>query len=236
MPDKRKDVKMQRYLIENHGPNEANVSFMFRESLRICQRDGLSRITLCVPSKREFPTTIVGQMLGDAVKKLCQGQTIILPENVSLDLVCASKSQNFYGYDLIVAVYLSLDALYKFDTDMSAKAILFLPWMENEGKQWLAIRNPTILGTNTWRVQHALLPSEVNNVLSIMADGINLSTGLAHPSDRKTAHEALMKIRDLGYSLDSNDVKNWAIQNGWGLDAANDLAKEVAKVFKCAQI
>lgn len=45
-----------------------------------------------------------------------------------------------------------------------------------------------------------------------------------------------MKIRDLGYSLDSNDVKNWAIQNGWGLDAANDLAKEVAKVFKCAQI
>lgn len=232
MPDKRKDVKMQRYLIENHGPNEANVSFMFRESLRICQRDGLSRITLCVPSKREFPTTIVGQMLGDAVKKLCQGQTVILPENVSLDLVCASKSQNFYGYDLIVAVYLSLDALYKFDTDMSAKAILFLPWMEEEGKQWLATRNPTILGANTWQVQQTTLPLEVVSTLSALSSGINLSTGLAHPKDRKTAREVLRGLRDSGHLLCPTDAKNWALKNGWSLDVANDLATEVASVFK----
>ena len=132
-------------------------------------------------------------------------------------------------------MYLSLDALYKFDTDTSAKAILFLPWMENEGKQWLATRRPAILGANTWQVQHTSFPLEVDNALSIMTDGINLSTGLAHPSDRKYAREVLMKLRDSGYSLSSSDVKNWAIQNGWGLDASNDLAKESAKVFKCAQ-
>ena len=226
---------MLRYLIENHGPNKESEMLMLQGAFSICKSVSLTRITLVVPNKAAFLSSSVCELLGKEAKKLYQGKILNLSANLTLDLVYASNPKSIYCHELIVAMYLSLDELYKFDADMSAKAILFLPWMENEGKQWLAIRNPTILGTNTWRVQHVSLPSEVNNVLSIMADGINLSTGLAHPSDRKTAHEALMKIRDLGYSLDSNDVKNWAIQNGWGLDAANDLAKEVAKVFKCAQ-
>lgn len=223
---------MQRYLIENHGANKEAAMLMLQGAFSICQNMGLSRIALVVPNKAAFLSSPVGELLSGGARELCQGKSLALPEKLSLDLFCASKSQSFYGYDLIVAMYLSLDALYKFDTDMSAKAILFLPWMENEGKQWLATRNPTILGANTWQVQHASFPPEVDNSLSIMTDGINLSTGLAHPSDRETAREVLMKLRDSGYSLSSSDVKDWAIKNGWGLDAANDLAKEAAKVFK----
>ena len=231
MPDKRKDVKMQRYLIENHGPNEANVSFMFRESLRICQRDGLSRITLCVHSKREFPTTIVGQMLGDAVKKLCQGQTVILPGNLPLDLVCASKIQFSCNYEMIIGVYLSLDAIYKLDSILSAKAIMFLPWTENEGKMWLSTWRATILGVNTWQVQPTSLPQDVDKALSTLTQGINLSMGLAHPFDRNTVRNLLKKLKDLGYVLCPSDARNWAAQKGLPYGAAKDLAAEVAKIF-----
>ena len=223
---------MQRYLIESNGPNKDAAMLMLQEAFRICQRERMSRITLVVPNKATFPSTPVGELLGDGVRRLCQGKTLALSEDLSLELVCASKSQNFYGYDLIVAVYLSLDALYKFDTDMSAKAILFLPWMEEEGKQWLATRNPTILGANTWQVQQTSLPLEVVSALSALSSGINLSTGLAHPEDRKTVREVLRRLRDSGHLLCSTDVKNWALKNGWPLDGANDFATEVASIFK----
>ena len=227
---------MLRYLIENQGSNKESEIFMLQEAFSICKSVGLTKITLVVPSKTVFLSSPVCGLLGEEAKKLCQGKTLVLHENLSLDLVYASTTRNIYCCELVVAMYLSLDSLYKFDTDMSAKAILFLPWTKKEGMQWLAIRNPTVLGANTWHVQHISLSSEVNNVLSILTDGVNLSTGLAHPSDRKVARKALMKISDLGYLLNSSDVKNWAIQNGWGVDAANDLAKEAAKVFKRTQI
>lgn len=227
---------MQRYIIENHGGNVANAKFMLSEAMRICQRDGMSRITLFVPNKGSFPSTVVGQFLGGVTKKLCKGEAVCLTENISLDLQSANKVRHICHYEMIVGVYLSLESLFKLESEVAAKAIIFLPWMEDEGKRWLATRNPTVLGANTWHVQHISLSSEVNNILSILTDGVNLSTGLAHPSDRKAAREALMKISDLGYLLNSSDVKNWAIQNGWGVDAANDLAKEAAKVFKRTQI
>lgn len=232
MYDKRKDFEVQRYLIENHGANEANVRFMFRESARICQRDGISKITLCVPSKREFPTTIVGRMLGDVAKKLCQGQTVPFAENLSLDLMCASKIQPFCVYEMIIGVYLSLEALYKLDSIQSTKAIMFLPWTEDEGKMWLSTWKATILGVNTWQVQPTSLPLDVDNALSILTQGINLSTGLTHPSDRNAARDLLRKLKDLGYVLCPSDVRNWAAQKGWPNGAAKDLATEVAKIFQ----
>ena len=223
---------MKRYLIENHGPNDANVKFMFRESLRMCQREGISRITLCVPNKGDFPTTIVGRLLGDAAKKLCKGQTVLLPGNLPLDLVCANKIPHSCTYEMIIGVYLSLDAIYKLDSIHSAKAIMFLPWTEHEGKKWLSTWDATILGTNTWHVQQTSLPPDVENALSGLTHGINLSTGLIHPFDRKAARSVLTELRDLGHALCSADVRSWAVRNGWRPDDAKDLADEVARIFK----
>lgn len=223
---------MQRYLIESHGPNKANAAFMFQEAFRICQRERMSRITLAVSNKTTFPSTPIGELLGDGARKICQGMTLHLQENLSLDLVCVNKGENFYAYEMVVAVYLSLDDLYKLDSDMSAKAIVFLPWLEDEGKQWLATRRPTILGVNTWQVLPTAFPQDVDNALSTLTQGINLSTGLAHPSDRNTVRNILKKVKDLGYVLSPNDAKNWAVQKGWPYVAVKELAAEVAKVFQ----
>lgn len=231
MYDKRKDFNMQRYLIENHGPNEANVKFMFCESVRICQRDGMSKITLCVPSKREFPTTIVGRMLGDTAKKLCQGRAVPLLGNLLFDLVCANKIQSSCTYEMIIGVYLSLDAIYNLDSIQSVKAIMFLPWTENEGKMWLTTWNATILGANTWQVHQTSLPLDVDNTLSVLTHGINLPTGLTHPFDRDAARRVLIELRDSGHVLCPSNVRNWAMQKGWSYDAAKDLASEVVKIF-----
>jgi hypothetical protein len=133
---------------------------------------------------------------------------------------------------MIVGVYLSLESLFKLESEVSAKAIIFLPWMEDEGKRWLSTWDATILGANTWQVQQTSLPTDVENALSGLTHEINLSTGLIHPSDRKAARRVLTELRDLGHALCSADVRSWAVRNGWRPDDAKDLADEVARIFK----
>lgn len=223
---------MQRYLIENRGANKENINFMFSEALRICQCEGISKITLFVSSKKVFPSTVVGQMLGDVAKRLCQGQTVGFQGNISLDLESASKAPRQRVYEMVVYLYLSSEACLMLDSVLSAKVIIFLPWMEDEGKMWLSTWNATILGTHTWPVQQTSLPQTVNNALSALSQGVNLSTGLAHPSDRDEARRVLIELRKFGHVLSPNDVKVWALQNGWRSDHAKDLAEEVARIFK----
>ena len=223
---------MQRYIIEDHGGNVENAKFMLSEAMRICQRDGMSRITLFVPNKGSFPSTVVGQFLGGVTKKLCKGEAVCLTENISLDLQSANKVRHICHYEMIVGVYLSLESLFKLESEVSAKAIIFLPWMEDEGKRWLSTWDATILGANTWQVQQTSLPPDVENALSGLTHGINLSTGLIHPFDRKAARSVLTELRDLGHALCSADVRSWAVRNGWRPDDAKDLADEVARIFK----
>lgn len=227
---------MQRYIIENHGGNVENAKFMFSEAMRICQRDGMSRITLFVPNKGSFPDTLVGQLLGGVATKLCRGESFLIAENILLDLQGANKVRHICHYEMIVGVYLSLESLFRLESALSAKAIIFLPWMEDEGKRWLSTWGATILGTNTWQVQQTSLPPDVENALSVLTQGINLSTGLIHPSDRRTARRVLTELRDLGHALCSADVRSWAVRNGWRPDDAKDLADEVARIFKSDRI
>ena len=88
------------------------------------------------------------------------------------------------------------------------------------------------MGVNTWQVQPTLFSQDVDNALSTLTQGINLSTGLVHPSDRNAVQNLLKKLKDFGYVLSPSDVRNWAIQKGWPYGVAKDLAAEVAKIFQ----
>ena len=89
----KKGIEMLRYLIESHGSNKESAILMLQEAFSICKSVNLTRITLVVPNKTAFLSSPVCELLGEAARKLCQGKTLTLPENLSLDLVYASTPQ-----------------------------------------------------------------------------------------------------------------------------------------------
>ncbi len=56
---------------------------------------------------------------------------------------------------------------------------------------------------------------------------VYLSTNLTHPSDKGAAVGLFRILRDNGTKFDPDEVRRWAIQNGWKTKGANKL-REIA--------
>ncbi|MGA1825513.1 MAG: hypothetical protein ACMUIP_12715 [bacterium] len=118
------------------------------------------------------------------------------------------------------------------DSLNSVQAIMLLPWTEDEGKAWLSTWNVTTLGNSTWQVQQTSLPADIEADLLRLTQGINLSTGLSHPSDKESAKHILNGLKKKGHRLDADDIRKWALRNNWKPRHAEDLAKLAHRYFK----
>lgn len=222
-----------RYLIENHGPDQDVLKAAFSEAFRICTQSSISEVTLLVPSKGQFPETVVGEFLGQsAAKALCKGQTVKIAEELTMNLESPKTFSPYKGYGMVIGVYLSQNDQNKLDSISTAQAIVLLPWTEEEGKAWLSTWNATVLGKSTWQVQQATFPADVERALLNLTRGINLSTGLSHPSDKEAAKRTVSELKQNGYTLIPDDIRKWARRNNWRPNDAEALGKLAARYFK----
>lgn len=172
-------ANIPRYLIENHGPDQEAIKTAFSGAFQVCVQNGITSITLLVPSKGTFHSTVVGSFLGDKITKaLCKGETVKIAENLTMDLESPKTISTFKSYGMVIGIYLSKKDLNVLDSIISAQAMALLPWLEEEGKTWLSTWNATVLGKSTWQVQQTVFPQDVENDLLSLSQGINLSTGL----------------------------------------------------------
>lgn len=225
-------VGIPRYVIESHGPDAEAIKTAFQGAFQICVQNGISEITLLVPSKGSFPSTVVGTFLGaSASKALCEGQRIKITDNLLMNLESSKTFETYRSYGMLVGLYLSQKDINVLDS-ASAKAIVLLPWTADEGKSWISTWNPTVLGENTWQVSQATLDPAVEGELLSLTNSINLMTGLSHPSDKKHAQEVLRKLKSSGHSPEPEDIRKWAVRNNWQPDDADDLKKLAERHFK----
>lgn len=222
-----------RYLIENHGPDQDVIKTAFAEAFKICTQSGISEITLLVPIKGQFPNTVVAKFLGVKVAKaLSKGKLVKIANGFSMNLESLATFSPHKTYGMVIGLYLPQKGQNTLDSISSAQAIVLLPWTEEEGKAWLSVWDATVLGKSTWQVQQTTFPAGVNSALLRLTHGINLSTGLAHPSDKEAAKRVLSDIKQSGHRLAPDDIRKWAIRNNWAPKAAEDLGNLAKRYFK----
>ena len=222
-----------RYMIENHGPDHEAIKTAFAGAFQVCAQNGITNITLLVPAKGAFPNTVVGTFLGDSVTKaLCKGESVRITADLTMNLESPKTISPYGSYGMVVGVYLSQKDQNVLDSLSNVKAIVLLPWTEEEGKTWLSTWNATVLGKSTWQVQQTAFPADVEEALLLLTHGINLSTGLSHPSDKESAKRTLFGIKRRGHRLNPDDIRRWALRNNWQPRDAEDLGKLAARYFK----
>lgn len=228
---------MKRYLVENHGADETAAATAICGAIKICQMRGLSSITLLVADKGHFATTVFADALRrvipeSEVKKLCRGEVISLPFNITMNLMSYKSVSLLSSDSMVIGVYLAAESHDDLDSLTSVQAVMLIPWLEDEGKDWLMTwPDVTILGNNTWNVHPMPLPPNVESVLRQLTNGINITTGISHPSDLATAKAALGKIKPYIAGVASDDIRKWAKRNGWRPKDAKDLAQLAAKIL-----
>jgi hypothetical protein len=61
--------------------------------------------------------------------------------------------------------------------------------------------------------------------LQDLTTGINLKTGVIHPSDLNAAKEMFLRLHEVDEPLLAHEIEKWALQNGWQLSDAARLGR-----------
>lgn len=225
-------MTLQRFLIENHGPNVEAFKMALAEAIKFSHSNDIDQITLVVPAKGSFPHTVIGEFFGDQTSKLlCKGEIVNLAYGISMNLETPNSISSYKKFGVVLAAYLSEKDMSIIDDIRSVQAVVYLPWHEDEGKKWLAFWNPVIWGDSSWPVESLAFSQNIENALKCITGRINLSTGLVHPNDKEFTKRIFQKLKSEGHDLEPEDVKSWAIKNGWKAEHAENFAKLAAKYF-----
>jgi hypothetical protein len=224
----KKDIL--RYLIVNEGPDMYNLRYAFDKAIEVCKEEDLQTITLLIQSKKYFLSTKISEYLGEKQSRnLVNGKSIILEDPISLKLESENSINVFLTFKLILAIYITPKGIDKLDSVYSAKAILFLPWKEDDLSDWIERWNPNIIGKTSF--SPTKMEINVESELTKLTSTINLSTGLSHPFDKSKAMEMFQRLKKNSEKVIPRQVKNWAIANNWKPDHADDLKKLSEKYF-----
>lgn len=60
---------------------------------------------------------------------------------------------------------------------------------------------------------------------------VNLSTGLSHPDDKAAAIQALQILKRSGCRFQPQEIRTWAMANGWQAEDARKLGEYAAGVL-----
>lgn len=226
-------MSASRFLIENNGSNQDNIKLAISKAYHLCKDAGLQRITLLFPAKGTFSHSDIATFLGtQATKTLVKGQTVDLGNNIHL-VFNIPKNFSVYGnHDVVLAAYLTNKDMNIVDGVQKINSIVFLPWLEDDGKRWMSTWNPEIVGPSTWKVPKLQLSPFIGNEILQLGRCINMSTGLSHPSDKDMAKRIFSDLKKQGLKATEEAIRQFAVNNGWEPVRAQELASFAKKYME----
>lgn len=224
---------IKRYLVPSQGPDVEALKRCIAFAVKESQENDFKTITFLVPVKSNFEHSIVADLFGQKVMNaLLKGKRVEAIDDIYFELESVKTFREYESYEIIIGFYLTQKGIDVFDYVRKAKTLIFLPWQEEESKNWIDRWDPTILGENGPRQPSSPLSPNVEKALSELTSLINLSTGISHPMDKKQAEDTFKTLRTSGEIINPNDIKNWAIRNNWEPKHADRLAKLASKYSK----
>ncbi|WP_213879093.1 hypothetical protein [Pseudomonas sp. dw_358] len=140
-------MSTQRFIVENHGPNISTVQKLFEQSAAFCLRNRIGQLSLVTPDLDTFPDTVIAEYLGRTVTRgLCRGRPVTLVKGLDLRLLAPEQLLKDGDNGLVLAAFLSLEALGNIDNSPLLTALAFLPWAQTDGQRWMGVWSPAVWG------------------------------------------------------------------------------------------
>jgi len=119
------------------------------------------------------------------------------------------------------------------DENHRTRAVAAVPWLLDDIGPWVRARRPIDLLGIAGRLSEAGISDPVVRIaMEHLSIGVNLSTGLTHPSDKARAVETFRVLRRGGHRWVPEEIQAWALGHGWRNRGAEDLRKYAAGVLE----
>jgi hypothetical protein len=127
---------------------------------------------------------------------------------------------------VVIACWPNETALARIDFDPHLKALCVLRWRDDESESWRIARGAMDLrqlGSDKPAAAEISDPIVLAAMRSLTRR-VNLSTGIHHPDDRDAAINTFRLLKRARRHLIPDQIKTWAMANGWGAKHAMELA------------
>ena len=143
------------------------------------------------------------------------------------------KDRTYEWNGPILALWPTKSLMDTIDSLKGENDVLMVPWTLEEVQFWIDTWNARELGTD----DSATAPRRINTAVEIALERldsiVNKSTGILHPSDRKTAIETFTKLRNNGTPFNPEEVRAWLIrESGWEPRHADDVSRVAKAVLE----
>lgn len=177
--------------------------------------------------------TSIAATLGKAIiKALLSGTPVTLKDDIKLTHATDRKLPLSLN-DAVAVVYYAEDGLLeRVDGIGALQAVVVVPDHVHSANKWVERWGPKIHGQAQAQPQADLITDPVvERALQELTRAVNLGHGIINPRDKEFADHTLRILRAKGHEEKAENVKSWAIQNGWKPGAARELGELAGKVF-----
>lgn len=224
----------QRFFVAAEGVDDDAVRVGFRWLFAFCREHGFHRAAVLVPTLAQ--ATNLGRAIGQNVADQLRRARSVEVDGIIIELVVAQNRPRFYEDGPLLAVWVDDKELSKLDV-VRAPALCAIPWLSTDIAGWKSDWNPIDLRTGApGGSEQTVSNAVVAQALESLTQRVNLSTGLAHPSDKDSAVGLFRLLREAGEEYDPAQVRAWAVRRGWDPTDARDLADVASKIKAGRQI
>lgn len=212
-----------RLYIDTEGPGATELRPAFSWFLRQIANSADRRGLLAVPGKGNLTGTGIETVLGTTTVKNLSKNNRVRVQGLTIELMTERINPRFWSGP-VLAVYAGDRLLDMVDSLETPSKILFVPWLRKEGQAWARMWSARELGSTDEPPARQFSNPTVRAALESLTDSVNLSTGLAHSSDRDAAIQMFRLLHDAGEQFDPEETRSWLISElDWEPRHANEV-------------
>lgn len=213
------------YYIESTGPQEAALIQGFQWLIAEAQKAG-GKGLVGVSTKQNLDNIANWSQFGPLLTQLRQ-KGVAKAGQVTFGLF-TGKEKNVHAWDgPILVIYGGQKLLDAVDSITGKANVLYIPWGEGDFAAWAETWGATKLGDQTTAkdVQEEPTSGAALVALKGLTDGVNLRTGIGHPSDREAAVRTLETLYHKNADLTPEVIRQQLVRLGWQPKDAGEVKK-----------
>lgn len=216
--------------IDGYDPNSWPLAIHCAEQINVAHTPPVSDVVLLLHQQSILAHSSLSGFMGDKlVKAMRAGKKVGLPSGATLRLETKKTISYLARPTTIISFYADDAILEMVDGLANVAGVVAVEDLKGSADQWVARWSPIVPGQPAKPpVQLIGDPVVLKALESLM---VNKSNGVLTSVYEDWAKDVLRILRAKGHSADPQDIKSWAIKDGWKPGAAADLAKLAKKIF-----
>lgn len=187
-------------------------------------------ILLLTHTKGQLTGTSLAGMLGQqATKALASGKRVGTPVGGLRHATLRTMGYSARN-SIVIPFYADEAMLDEVDSKPGIAAIIAVPHLPGDAATWAQRWNAKVHGEATSAATPLITDPVVASAMKTLTLISNTSYGSMHPRDVEHANEIFRILRNKGHRLVPEQIKSWAIREGWHPGAAKEAAKIASKV------